>query len=76
MKFSSFTVSRPDATFNHNYFQLAQGHRIVILNAMEAIVQDNGAEIDKPLAVEIIKQALVELLGSKVGNIGLFPFVG
>ena len=46
--------------------QLGQGHRVVILNCMEAIIQEASEGIDQPLAKTIIEQASAELTQSKV----------
>ena len=49
------------------FIQLAQGHRIVILQCMEKIIKEKLDDIDKSLAESIIKQATHELTQSKVG---------
>ena len=46
--------------------QLSLGHRITILKSMEAVVHEKVEDIDVTLAVDIIKQASVELTQTKV----------
>jgi len=41
--------------------QLAQGHRVVILQVIEKIVHEKLEVIDKQLAVSLVKQASREL---------------
>ena len=49
-------------------FQLAQGHRVVILQSMEKIIKEKLDQIEKGLAESIIKQAAHELTQSKVSR--------
>lgn len=49
--------------------QLAQGHRVVILNCMEKIIQEKLEDIDRELATQIVKQASYELTQEKVSHI-------
>ena len=48
------------------YFQLQTGHRVVLLQCMERIIKETLDELDSPLAVDVIKQAAMELTISKV----------
>ena len=54
-------------------FQLSQGHRIVVLQGMEAVLQDKASEIEKDLAKDITRTAVHELTAVKV-NISM-PFL-
>ncbi|XP_052059790.1 maestro heat-like repeat-containing protein family member 1 isoform X2 [Mytilus californianus] len=47
----------------HN--KLQTGHRVVLLQCMERIIKETLSELDPPLAVDVIKQAAMELTVSK-----------
>ena len=46
--------------------KLSTEHRVVILGCMERIIRQSIDDLDAELAVEIIKQASIELTKSKV----------
>ena len=48
------------------YLQLPQGHRVVLLQTMERIIKEKLDDVDTGLAVDMIKQAAMELTASKV----------
>ncbi|CAG2232805.1 unnamed protein product [Mytilus edulis] len=47
----------------HN--KLQTGHRVVLLQCMERIIKETLSELEPPLAVDVIKQAAMELTVSK-----------
>ena len=47
-------------------FQLSQGHRIVVLASMEAVLKDSGGDIDADLAKDVTRTAVQELVAAKV----------
>ena len=52
-------------TFNL-FWQLPQGHRVVILTSMERVIKESLTSLDKELAVDIIRLASDEMTKSKV----------
>ncbi|CAH1780505.1 unnamed protein product, partial [Owenia fusiformis] len=52
-------------TYLEKHPKLASGHRVVILNCIERIVNSTIAELDHDIAVDLIKQASQEMTQSK-----------
>ena len=59
----------PADTLHVTPLQLPQGHRVLILASMESVLRETLADIDEPLAADIIKQAALELTQSKVRSL-------
>ena len=52
--------------FNMSLLQLAHNHRVILLKAITLILQDSIENVDKELAVEMIKQTSEEMTQTKV----------
>ena len=51
---------------NVSLLQLAHNHRVILLKAITLILQDSIENVDKELAVEMIKQTSEEMTQTKV----------
>lgn len=48
--------------------QISTDHRVIVLNLMKSIVDDNKKNISKQLALSIVSMAFFEMVSSKVSH--------